>query len=104
METGKIYAGLFNSMGHFATETFPDAGPREHLLKLKEEADEAIAEPHKVDEYADCLLALFGAAFKAGIDNKELLSAATRKFEIVRGRTWERMPDGTYQHVKPPNK
>ena len=89
---------LFDAMGKFAVEKFPDAGSIEHLKKLKHEADEAIAEPQNLVEYADILLALFGAAYKAGFTYEQLLEASEGKFEIVQKRTWIRVDDGTYQH------
>lgn len=91
-------SALFDAMGSFAVKTFPDAGSIEHLKKLKHEADEAIAEPQNVEEYADMLLALFGAAEKAGITHKQLIEASEGKLEVVKTRTWVKLPDGTYQH------
>jgi len=95
---GVMGSALFAEMGSFAVQTFPDAGSVEHLKKLKHEADEAIAEPQNVEEYADCLLALFGAAHKAGITYETLLNASAGKLEIVKQRSWNKLPDGTYQH------
>ena len=91
-------SALFDAMGKFAVEKFPDAGSVEHLKKLKYEADEAIAEPQDLVEYADCLLALFGAAYKAGFTYEDLLKASEGKLEIVKKRNWKRLDDGTYQH------
>ena len=89
---------LFDAMGKFAVEKFPDAGSIEHLKKLKHEADEAIAEPQDLTEYADILLALFGAAYKAGFTYEQLLEASEGKFDIIQKRNWAKLPDGTYQH------
>lgn len=91
---------LYSEMGGFAKTTFPDAGPVQHLLKLKNEADEAIAAPHDSIEYADCLLCLFGAAHKAGLTYERLLSVARAKLAVAKERKWERKPDGTYQHIE----
>lgn len=91
---------LFDQMGIFAKERFPNAGSIEHLLKLKQEADEAIKSPKDITEYADCLLALFGAAHKAGFTFKQLLFASNQKFKVVKQRKWERLEDGTYQHCR----
>lgn len=91
-------SALFQSMGEFAYKAFPDATSIEHLKKLKIEADEAIEEPKNIVEYSDCLLALFGAAHKAGFTYDQLLEAGQSKFEIVKTRNWEKLPDGTYQH------
>jgi predicted house-cleaning noncanonical NTP pyrophosphatase (MazG superfamily) len=91
-------SALFDAMGKFTVEKFPDAGSVEHLKKLKHEADEAIAEPQNLVEYADILLALFGAAYNAGFTYEQLLEASEGKFEIVQKRNWKRLDDGTYQH------
>ena len=91
---------LYSEMGEFTKAAFSDAGSVEHLLKLKNEADEAIAAPHDSIEYADCLLCLFGAAYKAGIAYERLLSIARAKLEILKTCKWEKMPDGTYQHIE----
>lgn len=89
---------LFNNMGRFAVKEFPEAGSIEHLKKLKQEADEAIEKPNDLEEYADILLALFGAAYKAGFTYEQLLKASKSKFEVVQKRKWIKLPDGTYQH------
>ena len=90
---------LFNRMGRFAVSTFPDAPPAEHLLKLQKEAEEAQNEPTDATEYADCLLALFGAAYKAGFSFLELLRVADEKLTVCECRKWVRQADGTYQHI-----
>ena len=91
---------LYNSMGKFSMEKFPDASPIEHLLKVKNEADEAINCPHDIVEYADILLSLFGAAYKAGFSYEELMKASKKKLEICKERKWRKLEDGTYQHIK----
>lgn len=91
-------SALFELMGIFAVKTFPDAGSVEHLKKLKIEADEAIQDPKDILEYSDCLLALFGAAYKAGFTYNQLIESSKSKFEIVKSRKWEKLSDGTYQH------
>jgi len=91
---------LFELMGDFSKKTFPDAGSIEHLKKLKDEADEAIKEPKDISEYADCFLALIGAASKAGFTPQMFLEASFDKFEILKVRKWQRLPNGSYQHIK----
>lgn len=96
-----FYGGsLYSEMGEFAKLAFPDAGAIQHLIKLKNEADEAIAAPHDSIEYADCLLCLFGAAYKAGFTYERLLSIAKAKLDVAKERKWERQSDGTYQHIE----
>lgn len=91
---------LYEEMGIFSIAAFPDADSYEHLLKLEQEAVEAQVDADNIDEYADCLLVLFGAAFKAGISWKQLFKAAKGKLEKIKYRDWEKQDDGTYQHVK----
>lgn len=91
---------LFISMGVFSVETFHDANSVDHLKKLKIEADEAIEEPTDILEYSDCLLTLLAAAYKAGFTSKDLLDASNEKLEILKTRTWIKLTDGSYQHVK----
>jgi hypothetical protein len=91
---------IYNEMGQFAEKTFPDATPIEHLKKLQQEVNESIQAPTDITEYADCLLALFGAAYRAGFTYAELVVATANKLIVCQNRKWERKPDGTYQHIK----
>jgi len=91
-------SALFGRIGRFATETFPDATPVEHLLKLQHEAVEAQMEPNDRYEYADCLICLLAAAYKAGLSYDDLLGVADEKLTICLSRNWVRKDDGTYQH------
>ena len=91
-------SALFSRVGKFATEAFPDATPVEHLLKLQHEAVEAQMEPNDRYEYADCLICLLAAAYKAGLTYDDLLGVADEKLTICLSRSWVRKDDGTYQH------
>ncbi len=91
---------LYNEIGEWSKEVLPKADSINHLEKLKHEAQEAIEEPKDVYEYADCYIALTGAAYKAGIDFTEMIKALEKKLEIIKVREWELLPDGTYQHIK----
>jgi len=91
---------LYTEMGRFSWITFPDATSVEHLKKLKQETDETINSPDDISEYADCLLTLFGAAYRQGFTYGELMNATRKKLEIVKKRKWKKMSDGTYQHIK----
>lgn len=91
---------LFYRVAQISEEKFPDATAVHSLLKLKQEADEAIEHPKDISEYADCLIALLSAVWKAGKPFSDLLEAAKRKADILELREWERQPDGTYQHIK----
>ena len=94
------FPNLFESVGTWSKKTFPKAGAKEHLLKLKQEADEAIADPTDIYEYCDILIPLFAAANKAGFTAEMLLNCSFEKLEILKGRTWEEKADGTHQHVE----
>lgn len=90
---------LYNEFGEWIKIVFPDATAKEHILKLKIEADELIENITDKYEYADCILALFGAAYKSGLSYEVLINAIKSKFEINKNRTWRRLEDGTYQHI-----
>lgn len=91
---------IYDRMGSFAAKTFYDATAVDHLEKLKQEAQEAKDKPNDIEEYADCLLCLFGAATKAKFTFNELLEATINKLFIVENREWKKKPDGTYQHIE----
>jgi len=93
------FGNLFQSVGNWSSKTFPKAQPIHHLRKLKQEADEAIADPTDIYEYCDILIPLIAAANKAGFTAEMLLNCSFKKLEICKGRTWEEKADGTSQHV-----
>lgn len=90
---------LFNEIGEWSKKTFQDANSIDHLQKLKIEAQEAKETPYRKEEYADCMIVLFAAAYKADISFYELIEAVKNKFEINKKRKWEKLSDGTYQHI-----
>jgi predicted house-cleaning noncanonical NTP pyrophosphatase (MazG superfamily) len=90
---------LYELMGKFSIETFPKADSVDHLKKLQSETLEAIEDPKDVYEYADCLLCIFGAAYKAGFSYEELKLASETKLYVNKNRKWEKLEDGTYQHI-----
>lgn len=110
---------LQNQIGEWATETFSATSTIAHK-KFKTEVEEfnkaydilhtlnqhryfvdkdRLEEAYQAveDEAADILFMLFQAAYFCDFD---LIEATRKKFEINRNRTWERQPDGTFQHVK----
>lgn len=91
---------LYEQMGEFAYKAFPDATSIDHLQKLINEAKEAKESPNDINEYADCLLSLFAAAYKAGIKIIPLLVASGCKLEVCKKRKWVKLEDGTYQHIE----
>lgn len=90
---------LFNAYTEFVWKAFPDASCNDHLKKLKIEADEAMQDNRDITEFADCLGAIYGAVSKAGFLYPELIKAGFEKLEINKVRKWEKLPDGTYQHI-----
>lgn len=94
---------LFERVGVVARTCFIGAGAREHARKLQKEARELedAARPDQIEEAADCLICLGAYCEDAGISADTLLAAARAKVEKCARRTWERQPDGTYQHVEP---
>lgn len=91
---------LYEFIGMLSHKLFPKAGAVEHLLKLKQEANEAINDPKDLEEYADCAFALIAALNKAGFTYKQFIEALYKKSIINENRIWQQMPDGTHQHIK----
>jgi hypothetical protein len=67
--------------------------------KAVHEAQEFVDNP-SLEEAADTIIAVLGACRGQEWTLRELGSAMLAKMEVNRQRTWERQPDGTYQHVK----
>lgn len=95
---------LFKRVGAVARTCFPEAGSREHARKLQHEAQELerAGRYDQIEEAADCLICLGAFCQEEGISVDVLLAAARAKVEKCMRRTWKRQPDGTYQHVDPP--
>lgn len=81
----------------WADEHIP-AGLDSLLLKFKEEAQEFLDDPCP-GEAADVLFCLVRICRELGINLHE---AAEDKFEVIRDRQYELMPDGTWHHIKEP--
>ena len=62
-------------------------GPLKHLIK---EAQETIAEPDNLEEYADMLFLLYESVRCAGFDYHELMCAARDKLKKNKKRLWPR--------------
>jgi hypothetical protein len=91
---------IYESLGDLSLRVFSQAGPIDHLRKLKEEADEAIEDTSDIMEYVDCLLALYAAAYKAGFTYEDMVKSSNDKMEILKQRKWMIREDGIYQHIK----
>lgn len=66
------------------------------LLKFKEEAEEFIEHPTPF-EAADVIFCVVRYAFAA---RWNLRDAMARKFEVLKRRRYELMPNGTWHHIK----
>ena len=85
---------LFDRFRNFSKKTFIGAEAQSYLNKLEEEVQELKQEPN-MEELADCMLVLVGLSRFIEGDLKEALRHKILKNE---GRTWAKMPDGTYHH------
>lgn len=77
----------------------PDLTEFAHL-KLAHEAQELAAEPGQLIELADVLICAAALMLRNGWTAEQVNAAIEEKTAINRARTWERMPDGTWQHRK----
>lgn len=66
-------------------------------LKVLKEAQE-FADTPTLEEAADVFITIVGACQVHGWSMRELAGAVDAKMKINRQRTWEQLPDGTYQH------
>jgi len=91
---------LYKEVKYFTSKILCDSNVFNYLNKLKAEIKEVEEDTKQIEEYADCLIALFGASNSAGITYDELKNIALNKMVINKNRTWEKQPDGTFQHIK----
>lgn len=88
----------FEKMTGLASKVFTKADSSTHLIKIKEEVDEAL-ESYEIEEFADILLALYAAVGKAGYSENQLKSAAEKKLKTLKKRKWD-FQNGQYHHKK----
>lgn len=82
---------LWNQISDWSQRTFgidSERGPVGVLKHLKKEADEAIADPKDLKEYADCLILILDASRRAGFEMEQLFEAALEKIELNKIRTY----------------
>lgn len=82
---------LWYSQRKWSTQIFgsvEERGPIGPLRHLECEAREAQEAPHDIEEYADCLLLLLDATWRAGFSLKSLIIAACMKHLVNRRRVW----------------
>jgi hypothetical protein len=98
---------LFWKVADWSIKTFGSCaergptGPLKHLIK---EANEALAAPKDISEYADCQILVWDAALRAGFNFSELQEAIEYKLKVLQGRTYPKVADGEVsEHLKEPN-
>lgn len=81
---------------------FPGSTADDHLEKLRQELVEVKDAPKskRLIEYADVFLCFVAAMEEDDFNAADLDAAVDYKLAVNRTRKWERMPDGTFQHVK----
>ncbi len=101
------FVTLFETQRNWSYDTFGDAGfrgPQSSLLHLKDEVDEMLAAPDDPEEYADGMILLMDAAWRAGFTAEELLVAVQYKTVKNKHRKWpskdQQHPDKPTGHVK----
>jgi hypothetical protein len=94
---------LYEAVVNVAFKIFPKASHIAHLKKVIVEAEEALQDPDDVFEYADCLIAILGAMAKKGFSFEHIYNVTNIKLGVIKDRTWEILPDGSYQHVDSPS-
>lgn len=67
-------------------------------LKVAHEAKE-YADDQSIEEAADVFISLLVSLAQTGHTVYDLAKAVHAKMIVNRGRTWEKLPDGTYQHT-----
>ena len=94
--TGTI-ADVQKLISGWADQTFPDRTIGEAILKLKKELAELDTAGYlDAGEFADVAILLLDIAQLAGID---IATAVANKMAINERRVWQRLEDGTHQHV-----
>ena len=94
--TGTI-ADVQKLISGWADRTFPDRTIGEAILKLKKELAELDTTGYlDAGEFADVAILLLDIGQLAGID---ISTAVANKMAINERRVWQRLEDGTHQHV-----
>lgn len=77
---------VFDELAKWSDKAFgtpAERGPIGALKHLKMEADEAIAEPSKLEEYVDCLFLSLDAARRAGFTYDQIVDGAWVKLAVL---------------------
>jgi hypothetical protein len=90
---------LFEVIKAWSARTFgTNHGPEVSITHLIHEANEILANPRDLEEYADVLILLLDGVWRAGYTYFDLVAAVEDKHKKNLTRTWHRDPDGTFQH------
>lgn len=91
LDEEKWIATLWDRLAVWSQSTFGSDADRNHigpLRHLQKEAEEALANPGDVVEFADCFLLVLDAARRAGHSFDDLRIAILRKYAINERRRW----------------
>ena len=94
----------FGNIRSWSEETFGTRavrGPIGPLKHLRKEAKEAIAEPGDIKEYADCIILIIDACWRAGFTPSQMEAAVNRKVTENKLRSYPKPTgDEISEHVK----
>lgn len=100
------WADLFKDWSDFFKKFMKDATAEDFVTKFKEEAQEFWEKP-SLEEMSDVFATMLAWAIEVhgGVEHAMNLFflASEAKLEKNLRRKWERMPDGTYHHIKEPS-
>lgn len=104
LNVGITMLDLSRDVQEWSEKTFGsrrDRGPIGPLKHLEKEAREAQDNTLDLTEYADCLIILLDASWRAGFTVQQLVSAAEAKMVKNRQRKWPKATsDGPCEHIK----
>ena len=112
VSTGTLFTRLASRQQAFSEKTFGSSeirGPLGPLKHLKKEADEVIHNiqqgKHDPSEYADLLILVLDASWRAGLNPRNLLDAAHEKMWENETRDWPppRPGDDAVEHIRTPS-
>lgn len=90
------YVSPIDRLYRWVDTAMPEASGESFMLKAQHEWQELLAAPDDPFEAADVAMCLLASWHRRGVD---LLDVMDRKVAINERRTWQLLPDGTYQHV-----
>ncbi len=93
---------LFHRISHLNQTQFPLATVTDFANKAISELNEVKAAPKskRLGEHADSLICVLAGAAKDGWTFDQLLCAAWSKTDVNEVRKFQRLEDGTYQHIE----